>query len=147
MRRNAVFLYLAAAVLLGGFLFFGDRFGSQNPSVPDDDAEPGPPIVTVALPQSFSARANLGRQIFEDNCVVCHGKDAAGQEGVAPPLIHMHYRPDHHDDEAIQSAVARGVKQHHWTFGDMPPVEGISRREVVSIVAYIRELQRANGIN
>jgi hypothetical protein len=29
----------------------------------------------------------------------------------------------------------------------MPPVEGISDQEIADITFYIRELQRANGIN
>ena len=44
-------------------------------------------------------------------------------------------------------AVQRGVRQHHWTFGNMPPVPGLNDREVAFIIAYVRELQRANGIN
>jgi len=40
-----------------------------------------------------------------------------------------------------------GVRGHHWPFGDMPPVEGVTRGDVTMIIAYIRELQRANGIN
>jgi hypothetical protein len=39
-----------------------------------------------------------------------------------------------------------GVQAHHWRFGNMPPVEGITRAEVATIITYIRELQRANGI-
>ena len=39
------------------------------------------------------------------------------------------------------------VRSHHWRFGNMPPVAGITRAEVVSIVTYFRTLQRANGIN
>lgn len=35
---------------------------------------------------------------------------------------------------------------HHWTFGDMPPQTGLTRADVVAIVTYVRELQRANGI-
>ena len=47
---------------------------------------------------------------------------------------------------AVQRAVARGVRAHHWRFGDMPRVEGLTRGDVAAIVAYVRELQRANGI-
>jgi hypothetical protein len=44
-------------------------------------------------------------------------------------------------------AVKNGVRAHHWRFGDMPPVEGVSDEDATKIVAYVRELQRANGIN
>ena len=49
--------------------------------------------------------------------------------------------------EDLRRAAALGVRGHHWRFGDMPPVEGLTRTDVAMIVAYVRELQRANGIN
>jgi hypothetical protein len=73
--------------------------------------------------------------------------NAAGQDGVAPPLVHIIYEPSHHGDESFQRAVAMGVRGHHWPFGDMPPVGGITRADVKMITFYIRELQLANGIN
>lgn len=47
---------------------------------------------------------------------------------------------------AFQMAVVQGVRAHHWPFGDMPPQEGLTRADVRNIIAYVRELQRANGI-
>jgi hypothetical protein len=38
------------------------------------------------------------------------------------------------------------VKAHHWPFGDMPPVAGVTQADVTLILAYIREVQVANGI-
>jgi hypothetical protein len=43
-------------------------------------------------------------------------------------------------------AVQNGVRAHHWRFGDMPAQTGLTRADVAGIVAYVRELQRANGI-
>lgn len=43
-------------------------------------------------------------------------------------------------------AVRQGVRGHHWRFGDVPPVEGVSDEELAQIVAYVRTVQRANGI-
>ena len=137
LRRGAILLVLAAAVSLAGYLYFGDR---------NDATGVGPPIASVSVPGTLSARARLGQKTYEANCASCHGQNAAGQEGVAPPLVHVIYEPGHHGDEAFQRAVARGVRSHHWRFGDMAPVEGLTRRDVAGIVAYIRELQRANGI-
>ncbi len=48
---------------------------------------------------------------------------------------------------AFLMAARNGVRSHHWKFGDMPPVEGITDAEVKTIVAYVRALQQANGIN
>ena len=112
----------------------------------EETAEEGTPMVTVRLPDALSAKARSGLESFEANCAACHGRNAAGQFGIAPPLVHAIYEPGHHGDESFQRAVALGAPAHHWGFGDMPPVEGLTRGDVDEIVAYIRELQRANGI-
>ena len=52
----------------------------------------------------------------------------------------------HHGDAAFLLAVRNGVRAHHWRFGDMPPQPGLTGAEVAAITAYVRELQRANGI-
>ena len=67
--------------------------------------------------------------------------------GVAPPLVHVIYEPSHHGDRAFLLAAQNGVRGHHWPFGNMPPVEGITQADVMDIVAYIRRLQRENGID
>ena len=104
-------------------------------------------LVSIVLPDSLSAQATTGKTIFEAKCAACHGLNAVGQAGVAPPLIHKIYEPSHHGDESFQRAVAMGVRQHHWPFGNMPMVEGLTRGDVAMIIAYIREVQRENGIN
>jgi len=104
-------------------------------------------LANVLLPDTLSQNAQIGKLAFEVKCVSCHGTNAAGQAGVAPPLVHIIYEPNHHGDESFQRAAALGVRAHHWSFGNMPAVEGLTRTNVKMIVAYIRELQRANGIN
>lgn len=104
-------------------------------------------IAAIALPETLSANAEIGMAVFEAKCAACHGVNAVGQLEVAPPLVHVIYEPSHHGDEAFQRAVANGVRGHHWPFGNMSPVEGLTRGDVKMIIAYIRELQRANGIN
>ena len=88
-----------------------------------------------------------GEEVFIEQCAVCHGENAAGQDGVAPPLVHKIYEPSHHGDAAFLLAAKNGVRAHHWRFGNMPPVEGVTDGDVKMIIAYVRELQRANGIN
>ena len=86
-----------------------------------------------------------GAALFDAHCGPCHGTFALGTEQ-GPPLLHATYRSDHHADEAFQLAVARGVRAHHWRFGDMAPVAGLTRADVTDITAYIRWLQRAARI-
>lgn len=104
-------------------------------------------LAEVVLPDVLSQNAQIGELAYVANCAACHGANAAGQDGVAPPLVHRIYEPSHHGDESFQRAAALGVRAHHWSFGDMPPVEGIAQGDVTFIIAYVRELQRANGIN
>jgi cytochrome c len=104
-------------------------------------------LANVILPATLSQNAQSGKRGFEAKCAACHGVNAAGQDGVAPPLVHKVYEPSHHGDESFQRAASLGVRAHHWPFGNMPAVEGLTRGDVKMIITYIRELQRANGIN
>lgn len=86
-----------------------------------------------------------GEALFDQKCAVCHGQRAAGSPQ-GPPLVHRYYEPGHHSDMAFLLAVRRGVRAHHWRFGNMPPVPGLSDADVKAIIEYVRALQRAKGI-
>lgn len=102
-------------------------------------------LVAIQVP-SIEGNAAIGQRLFGGACQSCHGVNAVGIEGSGPPLVHKIYEPNHHADEAFQRAVANGVKSHHWPFGNMAPVDGLTRGDVAMIITYVRELQRANGI-
>ena len=87
----------------------------------------------------------LGKSLFEQNCAACHGKYGNGSDK-GPTFMSPIYKPGHHGDEAFYRAPMNGARAHHWKFGDMPPVEGISRRKLSKIVPYIRWMQQQNGI-
>ena len=93
----------------------------------------------------LSAEAKAGWALFEKNCMTCHGQHASGSDQ-GPPLVHKIYEPNHHGDMSFRLAVKNGVRAHHWKFGNMPPVEGISDEDVIKITRYVRELQKANNI-
>lgn len=106
----------------------------------------GSPLVAVVVPD-LGAAERVGEAVYDAKCGSCHGDDASGQDGVAPPLVHRIYEPSHHGDRAFLVAAQLGARAHHWRFGDMPPVDGITETEIASVVAYVRALQRANGID
>ena len=128
-----------AVVLLGGAVFLYQAL--QPPGSPPSGAA----LANVTVPD-LSPVAQEGETLFNRSCASCHGKNAAGQDGIAPPLIHKIYEPNHHGDAAFHLAAKNGVRAHHWQFGNMPAVEGVTDPELKKIVVYIREVQRANGI-
>ena len=87
----------------------------------------------------------VGETKFNANCAACHGKQAAGTDH-GPPLVHKIYEPNHHGDPAFQRAAANGVKAHHWEFGNMPKIDGVTPEDVDQIVKYVRWLQKQAGI-
>lgn len=120
---------------------------SHSMTPPDtSEMQQGAPLAEIIVPVSLSENARIGQRAFEAKCAACHGQNAVGQNGVAPPLVHSIYRPGHHADAAFLIAARNGVRAHHWNFGNMPPVEGVTDGEVRMITRYIRELQQANGI-
>lgn len=116
--------------------------------VPPDtsDLGQGAPIMEVSLPAELTTEAQIGKRAYEAKCAECHGDKAAGKNGVAPPLVHKIYEPNHHSDMAFVLAAKNGVRAHHWRFGDMPPVKGVTDGDVKLIARYVRELQKENGI-
>lgn len=99
----------------------------------------------IVVPQRLSATASKGKKSFDENCARCHGENAAGTDQ-GPPLVHDYYNPGHHADGAFFLAVKNGVKRHHWRFGNMPAQPQVTEEQVSLIVAYVREMQEANGI-
>ena len=86
-----------------------------------------------------------GRDLFDLHCAQCHGTGAFGTDQ-GPPLSHDIYRPGHHADISFHLAVQRGVRSHHWNFGDMPPQPNVPVDRIQEIVDYVRWLQREAGI-
>ena len=86
-----------------------------------------------------------GKPLYEKTCAVCHGQTLTGTDK-GPPFLHFVYVPAHHGDASFQMAVANGSRAHHWKFGDMAPVPGLSPDDVAHITAYVRSVQRRAGI-
>ncbi|WP_334061234.1 c-type cytochrome [Limimaricola cinnabarinus] len=150
--NKTIILGALGVLLAGGLLWVAsspDENGMAGHSMtpPDTgDIPEGAAIVQVALPAELSEQAQMGKRAFEAVCADCHGENAAGRNGVAPPLVHKTYEPSHHGDYAFLAAVRNGVRSHHWGFGDMPSIKGLTDADVANVVAYVRALQRENGI-
>jgi mono/diheme cytochrome c family protein len=130
-RAAAPRLGLGLAVLLGAALLVLPAC-SKGTSPPGAGGEaPG------AVPD--------GAALFNFHCARCHGDKGSGTPQ-GPPLVNPIYEPSHHSDAAFFAAVADGVRAHHWRFGDMPRIGGLTHADVTAIIAYVRAQQRQAGI-
>lgn len=132
MKDKIVQVAVIGALIGGVILLFADGDKKQSAGI------------DVKMP-SLSQVASNGQSLFQVNCSSCHGQSAGGTE-LGPPLIHKFYEPNHHGDGAFFRAAANGVRAHHWRFGNMPPISTVTNQDVGKIVAFIREVQKANGI-
>ena len=98
-------------------------------------------ISSAVVPAEYAK----GEALFNTYCARCHGLRAAGTKH-GPTFISRIYEPNHHGDAAFQLAPMNGIRAHHWNFGDMPKVQGVSSQEVDEIIRYVRWLQRQAGI-
>lgn len=85
-----------------------------------------------------------GATLYASNCASCHGADLRGTE-LGPSHLSIVYEPNHHNDESFRAAASRGAQQHHWNFGNMPPIAGLGDDEIDAIIAYVRAEQEERG--
>lgn len=104
-----------------------------------------PPKNQAVSSAAVLAEYAKGEALYNTYCARCHGLRAAGTDH-GPTFISRIYEPNHHGDSAFQLAARNGVRAHHWSFGDMPKVEGVTPQEVDEIIRYVRWLQRQAGI-
>ena len=134
---------LAFAVLVVAACGGGDGNGYGASESPADESAAAEP---VAVTGGDSPEAELpGEQLFIANCSMCHGANASGT-AQGPPLLHEVYEPGHHPDASFVIAVSRGVRQHHWQFGNMPAVPDLSIDQIQQVICFVRNLQVADGI-
>lgn len=86
----------------------------------------------------------LGAQVYAQTCASCHGADLQGTEK-GPSHLSIVYEPNHHTDQSFRNAIASGAPQHHWNFGDMPPVDGLNDDEIEAVISYVRAEQDRQG--
>jgi mono/diheme cytochrome c family protein len=129
------------AWILCGFVYLGCSENGTEALESPAQAPMEQPAEEKALPSELKE----GEAKFNTFCSPCHGAKGSGTTQ-GPPLVHKIYEPNHHADMAFQRAAAQGVRAHHWQFGDMPKIEGVTPEDVTQITGYIRWLQRQAGI-
>jgi mono/diheme cytochrome c family protein len=157
-RHEETTMTMRTTVPIGLAAFVGMLWltGCGDPAIDTDTPPAAEPRVQTAPPpaprtefripaEDFETDTADGQTLFIAHCAVCHGAEALGTDQ-GPPLIHRIYEPSHHSDLAFYRAIALGVHQHHWEFGNMPPVPAVSGEDAAHIIAWIRQRQRAAGI-
>lgn len=85
-----------------------------------------------------------GAALYQQSCASCHGTDLRGTDR-GPSHLSQVYAPDHHPDASFRAAITQGSSAHHWNFGDMPPIPGLSDAEIDGIIAHVRDQQETHG--
>jgi cytochrome c len=145
MYARNIIIIAVVAILAGGAIWYNQHRSMSDQMMASHMGDAKPIVTDINLPE-LTTIEKLGKRRFDENCAVCHGENASGREGLAPPLVHIIYEPNHHGDASFRLAVQNGVRAHHWPFGNMPPVPGVSDADVENIISYVRKLQRVNGI-
>jgi mono/diheme cytochrome c family protein len=94
---------------------------------------------------NYKPNISQGKAEYQKACVECHGAGLLGSEK-GPSLLDSTYKDSHHADLSFYYAVKSGVRQHHWRFGDMPKIAGLSPERVSDIIAYVRHKQKLSNI-
>lgn len=119
-----------------------DAIDSSTPApapAPATSTAPPSPTSTAAAPAVPD-----GEAVYQQYCAECHGVDLRGTDK-GPSQLSIIYEPNHHGDYAYRVAIREGTREHHWWFGDMPPVEGITDLEIEKVISFIRAEQQRLG--
>ena len=100
--------------------------------------------VTSSSPTQTSTSEPDGAAAYQQYCAQCHGVDLRGTDQ-GPSQLSIIYEPGHHGDYSFRAAIRDGSPEHHWWFGDMPPVEGISDSEIEAVIMFVRAEQERLG--
>ncbi|HEV2387427.1 MAG TPA: cytochrome c [Candidatus Acidoferrales bacterium] len=85
--------------------------------------------------------AKAGKAVYQKSCATCHGMNGEGKEAIAK-MLHTTMKPlgskevQDKSDAELKKAVTGGI-------GKMQPVKGLSEKQVNDVIAYVRELGRA----
>jgi len=126
-------LLLGVGLLSCPALIFG-LFGTSGMEVFDASSDPRRSVGAV----------NSGRIAFASECAQCHGRLARGTRH-GPDLIAPAYGPAIASDDRIRRAVRNGVATADGRLA-MAAVPGVSERDLARMIAFLREMQRVNGI-
>jgi len=94
----------------------------------------------------LTVSGKLGRIIVNEQCAECHGEDATGNSRNGPPLMHPMYREEIFPDFHFRRVLKEGRPSRAWQFGPMPAQPQLSDEDITNVIAFIREVHDATGV-
>ena len=98
----------------------------------------------IAVPAQDAELVAAGEAVYQAACSICHGSDLRGTDR-GPSHLSAVYRPNHHSDAAFLLAIKVGAAEHHWRFGAMEPIPGLTDEDIAAVTAFVRDRQRTEG--
>lgn len=97
-------------------------------------------VLLIGLSQPVAAADDAtvaqGKQLFNQNCAVCHQADAIGKPGFAPSLTNPEFLSIA-SDKFLMSTIRDGREGT-----GMPPFSHLGRHKIKAIVAYLRSFEQ-----
>lgn len=88
----------------------------------------------------FTPLGIAGRDIYVEQCAMCHGRKGNGTKR-GPSLLLETYNRTNLGKQSFHYAVSYGVPQQRWAYGDMPAFPRMSFNQVEMVERFVRELQ------
>lgn len=133
--HKAPYLWMGLTILILIVLTFFTMWGREKISI---RASPNIP--------ELSTLAQAGRVIINTQCKECHGVDGTGYSRNGPPLLHPMYRSEIYPDHHFKRVLREGRPQKNWRFGPMPAQPQLSDADMNGIIAFVREVHTATGV-
>ena len=93
----------------------------------------------------FDGNTVRGEKVYKQRCIMCHGPDGRGQNGLAVNFFEEWYRLTKPDVELIDS-IRNGKRTPGTTYGagEMPP-QALDDEQIRDVLAYIRQAFGTNN--
>jgi ubiquinol-cytochrome c reductase cytochrome b subunit len=141
----AVFITMVILISLTVYAQVGiqAKQAAGPPSLPEDQILAAQPA-EAAVSSTGSGPAAAGAKVFSANCTSCHGTNAQGQPGIAPPLAGNPFVTG--DEKKVIDVVTNGLHGQTimgQTYGAPMPAwkSSLSATDIKNVVEYIRTLK------
>ncbi|MBI2819970.1 MAG: cytochrome c [Acidobacteria bacterium] len=98
-------------------------------------------LFTLGLPLLAASDVQAGKAVYDSKCKICHAAEGEGNPAVAKTLK-VEFQPLGSKEIQAQSD-GEFKKQITEGGGKMPPVKGLSNKQIQDVIAFIRSLAKS----